>query len=203
MSYNRNPWQMETDKRISLLFSLPLDKFTRNSAPHTARRAWATAGTHYDAKGNYTHSTGINGVALENRNLSYNLQQSYSNNGQAYGGSAGLTYNGAYNAVTSNYSYSKHYRQASIGIDGGVIIHQEGITFGQALGDTNILVDAAGASGLSVENRTALKPTGADIPIFLTPPHTEITALRSTSQHCRQISHWRKRLKIRCRLRVR
>ncbi|MDJ0034701.1 fimbria/pilus outer membrane usher protein [Pantoea allii] len=157
LSYNRNPWQMETDKRLSLLFSLPLDKFTRNSAPHTARRAWATAGTHYDAKGNYTHSTGINGVALENRNLSYNLQQSYSNNGQAYGGSAGLTYNGAYNAVTSNYSYSKHYRQASIGIDGGVIIHQEGITFGQALGDTNILVDAAGASGLSVENRTGVK----------------------------------------------
>lgn len=157
LSYNRNPWQTETDKRISLLFSLPLDKFTRGSKKHPSRQAWATVGTNYNAEGNYTHSAGINGVALEKRNLSYNVQQSYSNNGQTYGGSTGFTYNGTYNAVTSNYSYSKHYRQVSIGVDGGAIIHQNGVTFGQSLGDTNILIDAAGASGLSVENRSGVK----------------------------------------------
>ncbi|NDJ57536.1 fimbria/pilus outer membrane usher protein [Enterobacteriaceae bacterium 4M9] len=154
VSYNRNPWQNEPDKRVSLMFSVPLTKGYR---AHGHNQAWATSGVSYDSKGNTTYSAGVNGNALSDNALSYSVQQSYANNDRAYGGNASVNNKGAYNTLNSAYSYGKDYRQLSAGASGGVIIHADGITFGQPLGDTNVLVDAAGAPGLPVDNRIGVK----------------------------------------------
>ena len=42
-------------------------------------------------------------------------------------------------------------------LSGGVVGHSDGITFSQPLGDTNVLIKAPGASGVSVENQTGVK----------------------------------------------
>lgn len=43
------------------------------------------------------------------------------------------------------------------GVSGGVVVHRNGVTLSQPLGDTNILVKAPGAAGVELENATGVK----------------------------------------------
>ncbi len=52
------------------------------------------------------------------------------------------------------YGYDRHRRQVNYGVQGGVLVHQNGVTLSQPLGDTVALVQAPGASGVDVLNQT-------------------------------------------------
>lgn len=54
-----------------------------------------------------THNFGLNGVALENRALSWNVQQGYGTEGVGYTGNVNADYKGAYGEVTAGYGYDK------------------------------------------------------------------------------------------------
>ncbi len=41
-------------------------------------------------------------------------------------------------------------------MSGGIIAHADGITFGQPLGDTMVLVKAPGADNVKIENQTGI-----------------------------------------------
>lgn len=57
-----------------------------------------------------------------------------------------------------NYSYSNNIWQNDLyyGMSGGIIAHADGITFGQPLGDTMVLVKAPGADNVKIENQTGI-----------------------------------------------
>lgn len=104
-----------------------------------------------------TMQAGLNGTMLEGHNLSYNVQESWMSLPEdTYSGNAGMTYNGTYGSVNGSYSWSRDSQRFDYGARGGVLVHREGITFSQELGETVALVKAPGAEGLSVENATGV-----------------------------------------------
>ena len=66
-------------------------------------------------------------------------------------------YRGTYGTSNLGYNYSNTYHSLNYGVSGGVIIHRNGITLGQPLGTTNVLIKAVGAEGARVQNQTGVK----------------------------------------------
>lgn len=58
----------------------------------------------------------------------------------------------------TNVGYSRNGDSSQIyyGMSGGIIAHADGITFGQPLGDTMVLVKAPGADNVKIENQTGI-----------------------------------------------
>ncbi|HDC2125378.1 TPA: fimbrial biogenesis outer membrane usher protein [Salmonella enterica] len=104
-----------------------------------------------------TMQAGLSGTMLEGHNLSYNVQESWMSSPEdTYSGNAGLTYDGTYGSVNGSYSWSRDSQRLDYGTRGGVLVHSDGVTFSQELGETVALVKAPGADGLSVENATGV-----------------------------------------------
>lgn len=104
-----------------------------------------------------TMQAGLSGTLLEDHNLAYNLQESWTSTPEeTYNSNAGLTYDGTYGTVSAGYAYSRDSQRVNYGARGGVLLHGGGITFSQELGETVALVEAPGAHGLSVENATGV-----------------------------------------------
>jgi outer membrane usher protein len=140
------------DRRFSLSVSMPLDKLVRNS--------WLSYSMSTQKHGATNHNLGFSGTALEDRNLEYNLQQNYASGGdsrEAYGGAVNLNYKGTYGNAGAGYNYSKEARQINYSLQGGVVIHSDGITLSQPLGETFALVKAEGAAGTRVYNNSGIK----------------------------------------------
>ncbi|BEM36244.1 outer membrane usher protein (plasmid) [Serratia marcescens] len=155
-SYNKNPGVNNTDKRLALNVSLPLGGGKGADITSSSNTAYATYAANTDRQGHTTQQAGVSGTLLTDNNLSYSVQQGYGNHGVGNSGSAGLSYQGGYGNSNVGYNYSKGYRQVNYGLSGGVVGHANGITLSQPLGDTNVLVKAPGASGVSLENATGV-----------------------------------------------
>jgi outer membrane usher protein len=147
-SYSQMPGTQTGDKQLSFSIQVPLSRLLANS--------WATYSINSGSNGSVTQQAGLSGTALEDNNLSYALQQSQANQGQGNSGSASARYKGSHGEVNGGYNYSKGSQQVNYGMQGGVVVHQYGVTFSQPLGDTVALVRAPGAANLKVENNTGV-----------------------------------------------
>lgn len=160
-SYNRYMSQPDTDQVVSLNFSLPIGKWLSNSSGdinrNNSNNAYLTYNNSMGHDGRTTQTAGISGTMLDDGNLDYSVQQGYVNQGEGASGSASLGYRGTYNNLNLGYNYSADSHQVNYGIAGGVVVHRNGITLSQPLGDTNILVAAPGAAGVALENNTGVK----------------------------------------------
>ncbi|ENA0610256.1 fimbrial biogenesis outer membrane usher protein [Enterobacter bugandensis] len=139
----------DKDQQLAFNISVPLDKFL----PQT----WANYSLNTSKNNGTTHSVGINGMALENNALNWNVQQGYGTNDVGYTGNLNGDYKGTYGEVTAGYAYDKHSDRLNYGLQGGIVAHADGITLSQPLGETNVLVKAPGARGVSVQNQTGAK----------------------------------------------
>lgn len=99
----------------------------------------------------------MSGTLLADNNLNYNVQQGYVTKGEGASGNASLDYRGGYGNASVGYGYGKHWQQVNYGASGGAVVHGDGITLSQPLSETNVLVKAPGATGVSVENATGVK----------------------------------------------
>ncbi|HCM9377888.1 fimbria/pilus outer membrane usher protein [Enterobacter hormaechei] len=136
------------DNILALSLSVPLG----NPALSTRLRFTAT---HADPAGT-TASTGVSGYLPGQENLFYSVNQRYSAQ-QHYGGDAALQYEGAWGDYNLGYSYAGDSRNLSYGMSGGAVLHEDGLTLSQPLGNTNILVKAPGASHVAVLNHKGIK----------------------------------------------
>lgn len=139
----------DKDQQIALNISIPLDQFM----PKT----WANYSMNASQKTGTTHTVGINGVAMENNSLNWNVQEGYGTNDVGNTGTANADYRGTYGEVTAGYSYDQNSDRLNYGLQGGIIAHADGITLSQPLGETNVLIKAPGAKGVSVLNQTGVK----------------------------------------------
>lgn len=169
-SYNRNTTDQddnnkvyEEDQVFSLNINVPLDRWLSNS--------YASYSLNSSKRGDTSHTVGLNGSALEDRNLNWNIQQSETNHGEGNGGYASLDYQGTYARMNTAYSYDHDQRRVSYGIEGGAVAHAHGLTLSQSLGETAALVEAPGASGVTVSNQTGVKTDfrGYTIVPYVTP----------------------------------
>lgn len=158
-NYNKMVGSNESDQIYAFNISLPLGQWLapQNSISQS-NNAYATYGVSTDKHGNTSQTTGLSGTLLEQNNLSYSVQQGYQSEGSSANGSAGLEYSGGYGDANIAYSYSNNgdYQQVNYGMRGGAVVHHDGITLSQPLGDTNVLIAAPGASGVEVESESGV-----------------------------------------------
>jgi outer membrane usher protein len=148
-----NPRQI---KRLFFLFRSLLGIFVAEIAGRNQQTIHATYSANRDSDGHVTHQAGVNGTALEGGNLSWNVSQGYGRRDREVG-DAGITYQGTYGNASLGYGYSRNYRQVRYAMSGSAVLHEDGLTLGQPLGHTNVLISAPGAVSVPVENGTGVR----------------------------------------------
>lgn len=149
-NYSVNPGMAEADQVFAFNMSVPLDRFLGTSGTMASYNM--TSKRH----GPVTQMAGLNGTLLEDRNLNYSVQQGYESQGAGGSGNASLDYKGGAGEGVLGYSYDKSTRQWNYGISGGLVVHQNGVTLSQPLGETIALVRAPGAGGVGVQNNAGV-----------------------------------------------
>lgn len=155
-SYNRDVENKVADRTLFLNISVPLSAFLSPGSSASASSMYATYGASRDKDGAVAHSVGLSGSALEGSRLNWNLSQQYTkdagNNGSVF-----TSYKGAYGAASAGYSYGRNTRQTSLGVAGGILLHRNGLTFGQQMGDTTVLVAVPGVNDTGIENESGVR----------------------------------------------
>ncbi|MBD8109343.1 fimbrial protein FimD [Erwinia persicina] len=154
--YSRVSSQPVSDQTLSLSLSIPLDNLlSHGDMTDHHHSMWATYGATRDSEGHLSHQAGLSGTALEGDNLDWSVAQGY---GRQDGNSGDLSmgYQGGYGSASLGYGYSRDYRQVRYGASGSAVLHSGGLTLGQPLGSTSVLIAAPGAADVPVENSTGI-----------------------------------------------
>ncbi|WP_432224907.1 fimbria/pilus outer membrane usher protein [Enterobacter wuhouensis] len=140
------------DQSIFINLSLPLNKWlSEDSAP-----VYANMNFGKNSNGSATQQIGLSGSMLDQRNLSWNVNQGHSNSAD-YRSDLSLSYQGGYGIINTGYSHSNKYNQGNVSLAGSAVMHRNGITLGQPLYDSAVLISAPGAAGVPVENGGGVK----------------------------------------------
>lgn len=171
-SYSRTT-RYGKDRQIALSVSIPLEAFLP--------RTWVNYSINASKNSGTTHSVGLNGTALENNALSWNVQQGHGTDAVGYTGNASVDFKGTYGEAYAGYGYDKGSDRLNYGLQGGIIAHADGVTFSQPLGETSVLVKAPGAVGVSIQNQSGAKTDwrGYTAVSNLTPYRKNDVALRT------------------------
>ncbi|MGA9618552.1 fimbrial biogenesis outer membrane usher protein [Serratia proteamaculans] len=163
------------DHIVAFNVSVPLSKWLPGS--------YATYSMNSSRNGATSNNLGLSGSALEGNNLNYSISQGYTGKGQGANGSIQTDYKGSLAELNLGYGYDRHRQQVNYGIQGGVLVHENGITLSQALGDTVALVQAPGAAGVNVLNQTGVSTDwrGYAVVPYLTPYRRNIVGLDGES----------------------
>ncbi|CAO97925.1 fimbria/pilus outer membrane usher protein [Erwinia tasmaniensis] len=154
LSQNRNAGMDRADSSVSFFVSLPLSQWMPAGTPSI----YATFNESRNSDGAISQQAGLSGTLLDAGNLNWNLMQGRSRGDTS--SSARMSYRGALADVGMGYSSSSNYRQLNYDAAGSVVLHRDGLTVSQPLGDTNILVAAPGAAGVKLENGNGLQTDG-------------------------------------------
>ncbi|MER2473270.1 fimbria/pilus outer membrane usher protein [Photorhabdus laumondii] len=147
-TYSQLPDTNKNEQLFSFSIQIPLDRWLKNS--------WTSYNFNTNKNKDISHQVGLSGTALQDNNLIYSLQQSYTNHGTGAGGHIHAEYKGAYSQLSTGYSYDRHSHQLNYGLQGGIVAHPYGITLSQHLGDTLALVRADGAQGIKIQNNVGI-----------------------------------------------
>ncbi|MCS2163659.1 fimbrial biogenesis usher protein [Scandinavium sp. H11S7] len=158
MSWNRSIGIPGTDQIASFNLSVPFSIFSNGAARRNSAfdRAYATVSASRNSDGDNSWQSGVSGTLLDGNNLSYSVTQG-STSGQGYTGSASANWQATYGTLSGAYNYDRDQHSLNWQAAGGILAHADGVTFSQPLGDTNVLIKAPGASGVSIENQTGVK----------------------------------------------
>lgn len=155
----------DRDQIVSFNVSIPLNRWLGNS--------YVSWNVNSSRKGGTTNTMSLNGTTLKENNLSWSVQQGYSSQGTGNSGNLNADYRGTYAEVNGGYAYDKKSQRLNYGLQGGIVAHANGITFGQPQGETIALVEAPGASGVSISNQSGVKTDwrGYAIVPYVSPYH--------------------------------
>lgn len=154
-SYNKQAGLSTADNSLFLSLSVPLNALFggKSNNPYSA---YATYSASRNQQGEISHQAGLSGTALEDNNLNWRVSQGVTRS-EGNSGSLGANYRGIYGSSNLGYSYSDSYKQTSYGVSGGVLLHNDGLTLGQSLGETSVLVAMPGVSNAKLENETGIR----------------------------------------------
>lgn len=157
-SWNASPGIEKTDRIASLNLSVPFSVLSgrRYSRDNALDRAYASFNASRNSNGQNSWQGGVGGTLLEQRNLSYSVSQGRSSS-NGYSGNASANWQAGWGTVGMGYNYDRDQHEYNWQLGGGVVGHADGVTFSQPLGDTNVLIKAPGAKGVSIENQTGVK----------------------------------------------
>ncbi|WP_353166905.1 outer membrane usher protein FimD [Acinetobacter sp.] len=158
MSRNKMAQVNETNNMFMANVSFPLARAIRKAKfeDPAIGNLYGNFSTNQNTNGSDTYLAGLSGTLLKDRNLSFSMNQGHAS-GQGNTSSLNVNYSGTYGNIGGGYSYDANSDRFSYNASGGVLAHQDGVTFGQPVGDTAILVKAPGAAGVRLENYTGVK----------------------------------------------
>jgi outer membrane usher protein len=139
----------DRDQVLGVSINVPLSTFMPNT--------YASYNLNTSQHGRTLNTVGLNGMALEARNLSWSVQEGYGSQGTGNSGNLNADYRGTYGEVLGGYGYDNNSQRVNYGLQGGIIAHENGVTLGQPMGETVVLVAAPGADGVMVGNQTGVK----------------------------------------------
>lgn len=147
---SRGDWP--ENRQLSLNVSLPFSLFSHDT---NMRAMYANYSVTHDNQGRIRNNTGLSGNVM-NGKLSYSASQSWGNQGQTANSNLNTGYQGSKGSLSAGYSYSNTNQSLNINASGGVLVHSEGVTLSRSMGNSVALVSAPGASGVNVNNGTAV-----------------------------------------------
>lgn len=139
------------DNLLSVNVSVPLNSLFGNHP------AYVNYIMNTSKKGNTTNSMNVGGTLLEGENLSWNVQEGYGTHGEGNTGGINADWRATYGELAGGYFRDKYSQRLNYGIQGGLIVHENGITLGQPLGETVALVAAPGAESVGVLNQIGVR----------------------------------------------
>ncbi|WP_271445988.1 fimbrial biogenesis usher protein [Citrobacter sp. Awk 4] len=158
-SLTKSVWQEGRDQLLSFNISVPFSRWMRSDTDSAWKRARVSSTISNDFNGRSTSLAGISGSLLADNNLSYSVQTGYNQGGTQVSGGTGyasLAYRGANANANAGYSQNTDSKQVYYGVSGGVLAHENGVTFSQPLNETVVLVKAPGADNVKVDNQTGI-----------------------------------------------
>uniref|UniRef100_UPI00114410CF fimbria/pilus outer membrane usher protein n=1 Tax=Enterobacter hormaechei TaxID=158836 RepID=UPI00114410CF len=164
--YNTNTYNTGSSKNNESIFSLnvgiPLGGFIKDT--------WANNSLTHDKRGT-TQNIGLNGLALSDNSLSWGVQQGILSPDSSVSSSLYSTLRSTYAELNAGYSRYSDVQTMNYGISGGVLLHENGITLGQPLGETIALVKIPDAGGIKFNNQQGVStdPRGYAILSYMSP----------------------------------
>jgi outer membrane usher protein len=171
-SQSKNPLNTNgTEHLLSLNVSIPLSGWLDNT--------WASYNMNSSNQGRVSHTLGLSGTALEQNNLSWGVTQGYSSQENGSNGNLSAGYRGGSGQLNAGYSYGSQQQRINYGVQGGILVHENGVTLSQPLGETVALVKAPGAEGVSVANSPGVKTDwrGYAVVPYITPYRNNMLGL--------------------------
>lgn len=174
-SWNRNTGlygHADQDNVVSFEINVPLDKFL----PQT----YASYGTTRTSGNGTSHNLRLNGSAFDDGSLDWGINATHSSHNEQLVG-ANANWQTSYGTVNGSYSHSRDTRQLGYGIAGGLVVHENGITLSQPLGETIGLVKAPDAEGVGINNYSGITTDsrGYAVVPYLTPYRRNDISLNS------------------------
>lgn len=149
----------QKNNMVSLNVSVPMRLFMGGRDAMAQNNMYLTMNSSLDNRGQNRNAVGLSGSALDSA-LSYNVGESWGNQGQVASTSLGVTYQGSKAQLQAGYNMDKNQQNLNYGLSGGVLIHPYGVTLSRAMYDSMALIRAPGATGVKVMNGTNLRTDG-------------------------------------------
>lgn len=132
------------DRQLALSLNIPLSRFLPE--------AWATYSLNRAKNGPASHQVGLNGSLLEDNNLTYNLQQTYTSDQAGNGAYLSSRYRASMGDFSTNYSYQKNSKQWGYSAQGSVVAHSHGVTLGRTVQDAFAVVHITDGDHVKVQS---------------------------------------------------
>ncbi len=153
VSFVRSDNAGQVDNRLMMTLSLPLGSSVRT--PSLSSTFTRSTGDSRSSQ----QQIGINGTLDEDATLNYGIAGSHASATGATQGSfnAYAGYNASTAALRVGYGQSQDSSQLSLSADGGLVAHEDGLTFSHYLGEAAALVHVPGAQGARLSNGNQLR----------------------------------------------
>ena len=166
VNYNKKTYGTMTDDIFYFSLSMPLSTSSSQNSMYVSNSSTYS-------QTDYSNATSLYGNMSDGR-VNYNIYQSLNKNSGYNNSSANLSYKANSAEMRAGILYSDQSRQVDYGINGGMLLSQDGVILTREANDTAILVEAKGANGARVsragENISINKNGYALIP-YATPYH--------------------------------
>lgn len=133
----------QADHIVALNINLPLSDWLPGS--------YVSYGASRSRSGYTAQNITLSGSLLERNNLNYSLYQGYSSDGNNTS-NLNLDYKGGRAEATLGYARETTQHRLNYGLQGGILLHENGLTLSQPLGETVVLVKAPGAKNTEIVN---------------------------------------------------
>ncbi|TCZ55662.1 fimbria/pilus outer membrane usher protein [Klebsiella grimontii] len=137
------------DSIFSLNVNIPFDLFNKTTYINYA--------TNSSTEKDIYNTVGLSGLALDDDNLNWSLQKGFSEKNINDTSNINLGYKATYGELNAGYGYDKNNSILNYGVSGGVVLHGNGLTLSQRLGETISLITVPKAAGIAILNQNGVK----------------------------------------------